>query len=127
MVFDIIFDMLDDAFLFLEIMMLIMTALSLAVLFVYRPKRFKALPWIVLAIMELTFFVSGIVDFHDVLLWFDGMPLMISFDNFFDDFSRLFMYFRLSGWTVLRVSAIPILALWVMLIVGAVQKKKKAL
>ena len=110
------------SFLFLRILILVMAAMSLAVLFVYSPKRLKTLPWIVLAIMELAFLVMGLVEIHSVLLWeCDGTGAYISSPGWFW-LGKL----NFHGRTQLIVSAIPILALWVMLIVDAVQKKKKA-
>lgn len=116
-------------FLLLEYLMLIMTALSLAVLFVYRPKKLKALPWIVLALMELTFLVMGLVAYPCALLWVwgRGQPFMVNFNFsetiwiYFENFGNVGLW----GNTAIIVSAIPILALWGILIVGAVQKKKK--
>lgn len=110
-----------------EYLMLIMTALSLAVLFVYRPKKLKALPWIVLALMELTFLVMGLVAYPCALLWGRGLPFMVNFNFsetiwiYFENFGNVGLW----GNTAIIVSAIPILALWGILIVGAVQKKKK--
>ena len=112
-----------------EYLMLIMTALSLAVLFVYRSKRLNAFPWIVMAIMELTFLVMGLVGIGRALLWCRSRPLIVTFKDFTSTMQVYYEYFGYVGlrpFVVMIVSAIPILALWVMLIVGAVQKKKKA-
>ncbi len=109
---------------FLNYFPLFVALMSLATLFVYRPKKFKALPWIVLAIMGLAFFYMAMVqDNHfTALLNIQGNTIIHRF--FWIGKANLGLVDDTKGYAV--VCAIPILALWVMLIVGAVQKKKKA-
>ena len=109
---------------------LFVALMSLATLFVYRPKKFKALPWIVLAIMGLSFFCMAMVQDNCFT------ALLYSYDGRFEcnpgySMHRFFWIgkadLRLVDYTKVYsvVCAVPILALWIMLIVGAVQKRKK--
>ena len=114
---------------------LLMGLMSLAVLFVYRPKNFKTLPWIVLAVMGLTFFVMGLKDFYYApLLWrpigwgdFSLEPMTITSNPGYT-IHRLFWIGKanLSRSSLPRfvVSAIPIIALWIVLILDVIRKKE---
>lgn len=109
---------------------LLMSLMSLAALFVYRPKKFKALPWIVLAVMILMpFLMSFNMEIERIpVLWchnyYDSNPICIRWDNMTDwlwwigNANLTFLY-------LLYVPAIPIITLWVVLIVDAIQKKKQ--
>ena len=111
---------------------LLMSLFSLAALFVYRPQKFKALPWIVLAVMILMPFLMSFW-FGAPLLWgevwvadhYEYLPICISF---VDNIDRWFWWIGEANLTpiyLLYVPASPITTLWVVLIVDAIQKKKQ--
>ena len=116
---------------FLSYLLLLVALMSLAALFVYRPEKFKALPWVVLAVMGLAFFIATWNSYGNAVLWgYNWNHVIVTNDpeRIINGFCWIgkanlgFVYY----FAHIVVSAIPILALWVMLIVGAVQKKKKA-
>ena len=115
---------------YLFYVLLLMALMSLAALFVYRPEKFKVLPWIVLAIMELTFFIESIINYLGyALLYGDkyhGAMTITSNPGFV--IHRFFWIGKANlsfGDSFFLVTAIPIFALWIMLIIESVQKKKK--
>ena len=110
----------------------LMALMSLAALFVYRPEKFKALPWVVLAVMGLAFFIAVWNSFGNAALLDSNWdyvtittrnPRRVINDFFWIGKANPGFVF---GSTNVVVSAIPIFVLWVMLIVDAVQKKKRA-
>lgn len=113
----------------------LMGLMSLAVVFVYRPENSKPLPWITLSAMGLSFLIMGFIRIRSALLLnFFGDSVIYVGQSWVNppfywgfNFDSLWWigYARLVPFTRLIANAIPILTLWIMLIVGAVKKKKR--
>lgn len=100
-------------YLMIIIAIILSSIMAEAALFVYKPKEFKALPYVVLAVMMLLYFIGpffhyGVGSGPDHLFVSGWIPRIVFFNREF-----------------ILITALPVVALLVLMIVKKSQEKKE--
>ena len=99
---------------------IVVAMIAMATIFVYRPEKFKALPYIIVTLMMIWMYVfSDAIDFDIYHGWLWDMVHRMHGDYFTGNTMS-------SKFTQLGFAAIPIITLIVMMIVKTVKEKKSS-